>query len=269
MGRLFTGSGTLTQNPETTLATFEEGMVYSPEGTFGTGHRVLLCYDGGRISRTAPSVFGSYPEILARCDQFGRIQSADGTRLGSCEEGKVKDRDGRVIAYYEGDLYGAAAAACAVFFGVGGPAKEDRMTDPIKTPSHEAAGGQTDEGSALRLILSIVGMGVLWTGKLLWRLLKTSYFWGPYVSALLLSAVISAPAALFIPLLFLLLYLLLHTVLLVKCKRRQGKNRYLPAIISFLLYLASFFLFGAPAVVYQIVWLVQENRKKQTGGNRT
>lgn len=256
MGRLYSGSGTFTLNPENTLATFEGGTVYSPAGALSTGHETLMYYDGGRIYRHLDEAIAGSPVVLARCDEFGRIKSADGVILGYCENGEVKNRSGQGIAYYEGDMYGAAAAACAVLFGVGA-----KKANPAPGPNTN--GG---DRTGAELVFSILGLALLNAGKLLRKLIKTIHFWGPYVFTLVLSCVVAAPAVSIIALLPILLYLILHTILLLKCRKRQGKDKYRPLVISFLLYLVSFLLLGIPAVIYQIVWLVRDRKKNQAGG---
>ena len=269
MGCLYTGSGTFTLNPERTLATFESGTVYSPAGALSTGHKVLMHYDGGRIYRYVDEAIVGSPVILARCDEFGRIKSEAGALLGHCEGGKIKDSAGQVIGYYDGDMYGAAAAACAVLFDVSGRSKEENTGKDTDDKKCESFGkGNGSDGSTLELIFSIIGLALLSAGKFLWKLIKTAYLWGPYVFTLVLSAIVVAPAAMII-LLPILVYLALHTVLLLKCRKREGKGKYRPAVISFLIYLISFFLLGIPAIVYQVVWLVRDQKKKQIGGNET
>ncbi len=117
-----------------------------------------------------------------------------------------------------------------------------------------------DQGSSLFELIGTLFMGVLYV---LWKIIKTFPFWGPYVFTLVLSCLLIAPAVLIIPL---LLCLVLHTVVLIKCRKRQGKGKYRPAVISFLIYLVSFFLLGIPAIIYQIVWLVRDRKKNQVGG---
>ena len=249
MGRLYTGSGTFTLNPENTLATFEGGTVYSSDGSLLAGHKVLMHYDNGRIYRYVDEAIVGAPVVLARCDKFGKIKSESGTVLGYCEDGTVKDKSGRSIACYEGDLYGAAAAACAVLFGLDG--HFGRKETGNANADHHTSGSGSDS-SALEIVFSIVGLALLNAGNLLRKLLKTVYIWGAYVFPLVLSCILIAPGA---PVILLptLVYLVLHTVLLLKCRKRQGKGQYRPALISFLLYLVSFLLLGIPAVIYQII----------------
>lgn len=221
-----------------------------------------MYYDGNRIYRSVTSPFGDgFPNVLARCNEFGRIESEDGTRLGYCEGGRVKNAGGSEIAYYDGEMYGAAAAACAVLFGLRERAQEADAGDTDSGERKADGGGSGGDSSALEFIFSILLSALLTMAKLLWKLAKTIHFWGPYVFSLLLSCVVIAPAVLFIPL---LLYMALHTVLLLKCKKRQGKGKYRPVIISFILFLVSSFLLGIPADIYLIVWLIRD--KKQRDG---
>ena len=257
MGRLYTGSGTFTLNPENTLATFEGGTVYSSDGSLLTGHKVLMHYDNGRIYRYVDEAIVGAPVVLARCDKFGKIKSESGAVLGYCEDGTVKDRSGCSIACYEGDLYGAAAAACAVLFGLDDRSRRADIGN-ADADHHTSGSGSGSDSSALEIVFSIVGLALLNAGKLLRKLLKTVYIWGAYVFPLVLSCILIAPGA---PVILLptLVYLVLHTVLLLKCRKRQGKGQYRPAVISFLLYLVSFLLLGIPAVIYQMIWLVREH----------
>ena len=257
MGKLYTK---YVLQGENILATFEDGTVYSPTGTIGTGHQVLMYYDGNRIYRSVSSPFGDgFPNVLARCNEFGGIESEDGTRLGYCEGGKVKNAGGSEIAYYDGDMYGAAAAACAVLFGL---REKDQTADAGDMDSGERKSddvGNGGDSSPLRLIFSFLLSAFLTVVKFLWKLVKTIHLWGPYVFPLLLSCVIMAPAFLFIPI---LLYMALHTVALLKCKKRQGKGKYRPVIIGFILFLVFFFLPAIPADIYLIVWLIRDQKQR-------
>lgn len=284
MGRLFTCSGTFALNPEETLATFEAGTVYSAKISFAPGGSTLMYYEsfreGARIYRSTSS---GLPNQLAWCDKFGRIE-ANGKLLGYCENGEVKDSSGRTIAYYEGDGYGAAAAACAVLFSLSDADRSEntnyhtgtQASDSSGSPAASSGSGDNDV-SFLFVLFAGIGMALLGIVKLLWKGIKTLPFWGPYGFSVLLpllmvlimmpsTAVVMVPAVGAIVGFSLPLYLVLHTVLLIKCKKRQEKGKYWPIYISFALFVLGFTIaLCVPAVIYQIVWLVRD-KKKQTGG---
>lgn len=262
MGSLYVRAG----RSKAERATFENGTVYSPGGALSTGHEILMYYDGGRIYRYLDEAIVGSPVVLARCDKFGRIKSEDGDLLGSCENGRVKDAGGWEIAFYEGDSYGAAAAACAVLFGLGGRSKPANAGD-TEDVNHNSGGGS--DGSARVSVFSFMSLTLLCAGTLLRKLIKTAPFWGPYVFTLVMSCILVAPAALIIPMLPILISLVLHAVLLLKCRKREGRDKYQPVVISFLLYLVSFFLLGIPAVIYQLLWLIRNRKTKRTGGTMT
>lgn len=232
MGRLFTGSGTFTLNPETTLATFENGTVYSAKVSFAPGGGTLMYYnsfrEGARIYRSMTS---GLPNQLAWCDKFGRIE-ANGTLLGYCEDGEVRDSDRRVIAYYEGDAYGAAAAACAVLFSLSDTAQTATSDDTAAqaTASSEAS-SDSDGPGVLTILLGLLVMLCM----ALWKLIKTLPFWGPYVFTGLFGLIIASVASVFVGLLLTVPYLVFHTWLLLRCRRREGRWKYLPVVISFLI----------------------------------
>lgn len=267
MGRLFTDSGTFTLNPETTIATFESGSVYSPAGALGTGNKILIYYDEGRIYRSVTSPFGDgHPNVLARCDKFGRIESADGSRLGYCEQGSVKDRSGQTIAYYEGDIYGAAAAACAVFFGLGNSAQTEKPDDRASGQSGEAT--STNDYSATSVIFSILGAVFI----AVWKFIKTIPFWGPYGSILLLVSMMrvgpssgsSSGGAGSVAGVFFLAYLILHTILLFKCKKWEAKHKYWPIYVGFVLLVTTLVAMCAvPAVAFQVGVLIYMKQQRK------
>lgn len=278
MGRLFTGSSIL--NPEKTLATFDNGTVCSDKISFAPGGSTLMYYEsfreGARIYRSMTS---GLPDQLAWCDKFGRID-ANGERLGCCESGEVRNSSGRTIAYYEGDAYGAAAAACAVLFSLGDADTADRSDNRDDRSAEEAvpSGGEND-GSFLTVLLAGIGMALLGMAKLLWKLIRTLPFWGPYVFIAMLPLVMlavmmpGAAAAAAVPVLgmlegcALLLYPILHTVLLVRCRKRQEKGRYRPVYVAFFILILSLLILPCiPAVAYQIVWIVRDQKKRNGGG---
>lgn len=266
MGKLYTKYALQGEN---ILAMFENGTVYSPAGTLGTGHQVLMYYDGNRIYRSVTSPFGDgFPNVLARCNEFGRIESEDGIRLGYCENGEVKDGSGSIVAYYEGDMFGAAAAACAVIFHLSdlrNPSHTDSNvadSDHFNRSMSDGISENTNDFSVASMISSILGIVLLAVRKLI----KTIPIWGPYIFTFLLSALVVAPGLPIIFLLPILLYFILHMVLLIKCRKREGKWKYRPALISLLVYVATIFLLGIPAIIYQIIWLVREQKGRENGG---
>lgn len=162
--------------------------------------------------------------------------------------------------------------------GTTGGTAYGKRSDPVRTASDvsAASSGSDDDFSFLSVLFAGIGMALLGIAKILWKALKTSPFWGPYAFTLLLpvlmmlimmpsTAVVMVPVVGVVVGLSLPAYLVLHTVLLVKCKKRQEKGKYRPIYISFVLFVLFFAVaLCIPAVIYQIVWLVRD-KKKQTG----
>lgn len=157
-----------------------------------------------------------------------------------------------------------------------------RSSSSTTTRSASAAsdGGEGDASFLPVLfaaLFAVIGAALLAAGRFLWKALKTSPFWGPYAFTVLLpvlmmlimmpsTAVVMVPAVGVVVGLSLPVYLVLHTVLLVKCKKRQERGKYRPIYIGFALFVLGFaFALCVPAVIYQIVWLVRD-KKEQTGG---
>ncbi len=276
MGRLYTGSDTVL-NPENTLATYENGTVYTPPAAMGMGHEILMYYDEGEIYRKESDLYGK--SLLARCDKFGKIENTSGKKLGYCENGMIKDSSGRIIAYYEGNLYGAAAAAYAVFFKASGSDDNSKSSDK-ETESNSASSAST---RGVDLLFSVLG-GILSFGfRLVWKLLKTLPIWWP-LGAIVISTMIMTPTvqkpSLDMPgipvpttpsttnssqgaLIISALFFLLHVVLCFMCRKKTTKIKYWPLYVEFVLYLLTFrVLYGLPVVLFQIGWLVWDIKHK-------
>lgn len=105
MGRLYLK----TVSGETTLAIFDSGQLRVP-CLAGTAVR----YDcNGRIYD------GGSKQAIATCDTDGNIHKgagSGGTVLARCIDGKIYKGSAfkTVLAHYDGDMFGAAAAAMAV-----------------------------------------------------------------------------------------------------------------------------------------------------------
>ena len=148
-----------------------------------------------------------------------------------------------------------------------------RRQEREHTRQAETSGGP-DAPEAMGLLLSILGLALLNFGRLLWRLARTLPFWGPSAFILLLPALmVASPAAggaAAVPVLGIVLvlsaplYLFLHLVLIRKCRKRPGKNRFAPVCIDFLLFVLFLPVLPFLPAAYQIWWLVRE--KKQRGG---
>lgn len=260
---------------EQILATFENGTVYSPTGTLGIGHQILMYHDGGRIYRSVSSPFGDgFPNVLARCDKFGRIETEDGTRLGYCENGEVKDSSGSTVAYYEGDMFGAAAAACAVIFSLSDTSNPpDTNTDDddsgrIDSSKSASSSTNTNDFSTVSVIFSILGAVLI----ALWKFIKTIPFWGPYGSILLIvftagprpAGSSSGGGSAGAVGLFFLAYLILHTILLFKCKKWEAKHKYWPIYVGFILLVVTFVpMWAVPAVAFQVGVLIYTKQQRR------
>ena len=258
MGRLYTKYAL---QGETILATFENGKVYSPAGTLGTGHQIMMYYDENRIYRSVTSPFGDgSPNVLARCDNFGRIDSGTGTRLGYCENGEIKDSCGSIVAYYDGDMFGAAAAACAVIFSL-----SDTNNDTSKSSDSPV---NTNDFSAASVIFSILGTIFI----AVWKFIKSIPIWGPYGSILLLPFLMtpgssgnsSSGGSGSVAGAFFFAYLILHTILLFKCKKWAAKHKYWPIYVGFILLVTTLVaMWAVPAVAFQIGVLIYMNQQRK------
>lgn len=120
MGRLYQKN----VSGENTLAYFENGKVWIEKRPSDT----IIHYDStGRI-------FMSLPErtscTIATCDNKGKIRKGrNGAQIANCEDGRLYEGHSRsaVLAWYDGDMYGAAAAAVVVVL---------RLEDELNPPLH-------------------------------------------------------------------------------------------------------------------------------------
>ena len=268
MGKLYTK---YTLQGETVLATFENGTVYSPSGTLGTGHQIMMYYDGNQIYRSVTSPFGDgSPNVLARCDNFGRIDSGTGTRLGYCENGEIKDSSGSIVAYYDGDMFGAAAAACAAIFRLNDASNNTNDADSKSSDTSKSADSSvnTDDFSAASVIFSILGSIFI----AVWKFIKSIPIWGPYGSILLLPFLMTAGSSSnsssggsgSVAGVFFFAYLILHTILLFKCKKWASKHKYWPIYVGFILLVTTLVaMWAVPAVAFQIGVLIYMNQQRK------
>ena len=110
MGRLFQK----TTSGNKTLAYFENDKVKSVKDTA----KWLAWYNNmGQIFTQAPF---SEVAIIANCDLSGNIRrgsSAYGFVVAKCEDGIIFEgstTDGRILAHFDGDMFGAAAAVSVI-----------------------------------------------------------------------------------------------------------------------------------------------------------
>ena len=115
MGRLFQK----TDCGDVALAFFAGGRVRSGKGSADT----LINYNGvGEIYQPLP---GGGEHIVANCDSGGNIRKNSGSHssaIAVCEDGvifKGRQPGGRILAHFDGDMYGAAAAVVAVVLKMG------------------------------------------------------------------------------------------------------------------------------------------------------
>lgn len=145
-------------------------------------------------------------------------------------------------------------------------------TEPDKRKPDPSGPVGTDGKSNSETILSVIGLILLGIGNFLWKLLKTIPLWTPYAGIVLLLGMLTpvgAAGAVASPLggliaLAVLLYPVLHTVLLLRCRKRTKRHKYRPVYIGFFLFVLTFpFTLGLPAVAFQIGWLIWENKQKR------
>lgn len=133
------------------------GRLYDNQKTIGYYHgsyvtvnysdtKEVAKYDGGLIT-----VNGHY---VATCDENGYIYSEQnrGVALAQCKDGCVKDlnKSGyNVIAYYDSDMYGAAAAVAALILHLGGESTASiSNSGSVQTDSNSSnSGASTAVGS--------------------------------------------------------------------------------------------------------------------------
>lgn len=229
----------------TEIGSYENGNVYS--GTGYTKQRV-----GGYDDRTIYQN-GFFDDAVGEVDSNGNAY--DGTDL-------FKDVTGRKIR----DV-GAVAAAQLLFPGC--YYEEDRAGNGDDVPeSASGAFAGNDDSSAASFLLGILETIL----AVAWKLIKTIPFWGPYGSILLLFTIrpvgsegsISRESLVWI-VLFYLAYLILHTILLFKCKKWEAKHKYWPIYVGFALLVITLVpLWAIPAVAFQIGALIYMMQKRKT-----
>lgn len=156
------------------------GRLYNNQKTIGYYHgsyvtvnysdtKEVAKYDGGLIT-----VNGHY---VATCDENGYIYSEQNksVALAKCEDGCVKDLNKggyNVIAYYDGDMYGAAAAVAALILHLGSESTASTSnSESVQTDSGgssgSSTGGSSEGGSSV--ITVIIGLALALVG-LIWLL---------------------------------------------------------------------------------------------------
>ena len=128
-----------------------------------------------------------------------------------------------------------------------------------------------DDYSAISVIFSI--LGVIFVAA--WKLTKTIPFWGPYGSILMLAFTMhvgpssgsSSGGSGSVAAVFFLAYLILHTILLFKCKKWEAKHKYWPIYVGFILLIVTLFpMWAVPAVAFQIgilIYMKQQRREQR------
>ena len=113
------------------LAFFEGDLVSGVNNVNG----VHISYNNaGQIFMSS---LGEAKYIIAICDNRGNIRKGDaahGIVIAKCADGIVFEGSrpgGRILAYYDGDMYGAAAAAAITVLGLGG-AQNTKMSKQQK-----------------------------------------------------------------------------------------------------------------------------------------
>ena len=110
MGRLYQK----TVCGEKTLAYFESDRVRSGNGTAD----IIASYNS--MGQIFGRMLNHSSNIIASCDNNGNIRKGNGAYgwvLAKCEDGIIFEGSGaggRVLAYFDGDMYGAAAVAAVL-----------------------------------------------------------------------------------------------------------------------------------------------------------
>ena len=88
--------------------------------------------------------------------------------------------------------------------------------------------------------------------------------WAPYAAVVL--ALLFAPAGMLSTAFGwgTLIYVILHTVLFVKCRKLTGDKKYLPLYIGFGLFVLTFRLFSLPAIAFLGYWLWKMTKGSST-----
>ena len=236
----------------TEIGSYENGNVYS-----GVGYMKKRV--GGYDERTIYQN-GFFDEAVGEVDSNGN--SFDGTGL-------FKDVTGKKISNV-----GAVAAAQLLFPGC---YYEEEGTNNINGVSEGNSGSaaSTNDYSATSVFFSILGAIFI----AVWKFIKTIPFWGPYGSILLLPFLMTARTSGNsssggtggVAVVFGLAYLVLHTILLFKCKKWNVKHKYWPIYGEFgLLVLGTFLggprsmlLGGILVVIFQVGVLIYMKQKTQ------
>ena len=115
MGRIYLK----TMDGELTLAHFESDRVSSVKAETDA---IANYNDIGQITQRQPN---GADRAVANCDNSGNIRKGSGLHgavLAVCEDGIVYEGSqpgGRVLAHFDGDMYGAAAAAAVTVLNLG------------------------------------------------------------------------------------------------------------------------------------------------------
>lgn len=120
MGRLYQQ----TVSGDMTIAYFEGGKVRSKKNAADT----LICYNG--IGQIYQHCAKNGDNAVANCDIGGNIRkgsATSGSVIVKCSDGVICEGSqpgGRVLAHFDGDMYGAAAAYVATVLKLGGKRKQ-------------------------------------------------------------------------------------------------------------------------------------------------
>ncbi len=104
-----------------------------------------------------------------------------------------------------------------------------------------------------------------------WKFIKTIPFWGPYCSILVLPFLMiigpsggsSSGGSVSVAGVFFFVYLILHTILLFKCKKWTAKHKYWPIYVGFILLVTTLVaMWAVPAVAFQIGALIYMKQQR-------
>lgn len=144
----------------------------------------------------------------------------------------IRDENGKII----GRTYGPSGMGDRQVIGGSSEFSEQAAFDSAK----ESMASGTSKEDAANIALGLLILLPLWV---------------PYVAVVL--AMLFVPAGMFATAFGwgMLIYVVLHTILFVKCRKLTDSKKYLPLYIGFGLFVLTFRLYSLPAIAFQGYWL--------------
>lgn len=161
MGKLYMK----TISGEDTLAYYDGGRVWCAR--YSTGTEVQ--YKGGDIYYNEAG-YGHH--TIARCDSNGNIYEGNGTYgsiLAKCKDGVIYEGGSdwnSQLAWYDGDMYGAAAAAAVTVLGLGAAPRSSGSKNSSAAPTGNDKTARAASGSVNRSASGSAGAGSILVGLL-------------------------------------------------------------------------------------------------------